>query len=114
MKKIVICCLWAVLAGLVIAPLTGCEDRDTNDDISVTPKTSTLNGAGATVVLTVDDPDASLVRPLMWSVSNPSLGGILSAAGDSAVYESNGTRGQNSVKVIDQSDREGVVVVEQR
>ena len=55
-----------------------------------------------------------LVMPLMWSVSNPSVGGILSASGLSAIYESNGTRGQNSVTVVDQSDAEGVAAIEQR
>jgi hypothetical protein len=104
----------AIMATLVLVSVSGCESRDKDANIAVTPQTTDLVGPGDTVVLVAADPDADLVMPLVWSVSNPSIGGILSASGDSAVYESNGTWGQNTITVLDQSDREGVAVVEQR
>ena len=103
-----------LMAALVLVSVSGCEDRDTDANIAVTPQTTDLVGPGDTVVLVAADPDADLVMPLVWSVSNPSIGGILSASGDSAVYESNGTRGQNTITVLDETDSEGVAVVEQR
>lgn len=103
-----------LMAALVLVSVSGCEDRDTDANIAVTPQTTDLVGPGDTVVLVAADPDGDLVMPLVWSVSNPAIGGILSANGDSAVYESNGTRGQNTITVLDETDSEGVAVVEQR
>lgn len=106
--------LLVLMAGLVIASISGCEDRDTGANIVITPQSSTITGVGTTVVLVAADPNTDLVMPLMWSVSNPSIGGILSASGNSAVYESNGTRGQNTVTVTDSTDREGVAAISQQ
>ena len=103
-----------LLAAFVLMSISGCEDRDTDKNISVTPQSTDLIGTGDTVVLVAADPVSDIVMPLVWTVSNPSLGGIMSSSGDSAVYESNGTRGQNSITVRDDSEREGVAVVEQR
>ncbi len=114
MKTAIQIALLVLMAGLVVISISGCEDRDTASNITLTPQDSTVTGVGATVVLVAADPEGSLVMPLMWSVSNPTLGGILSASGSSAVYESNGARGQNTVRVIDQTDKEGVAVISQR
>ena len=135
----------AIGAGLVLAGLgfaAGCgEDAQTDSALAVYPATSTVYADGATVFLTVYDPDenvyeadvaahakasldsdvdqtntvaSQILLPLEWSVGNPGLGRILAAGGYSAVYESYGPRGQNYVVVRDQAGREGIAAIEQR
>ena len=135
----------AIGAGLVLAGLgfaAGCgEDAQTDSALAVYPATSTVYADGATVFLTVYDPDenvyeadvaahakasldsdvdqtntvaSQILLPLEWSVANPALGRIMAAGGYSAVYESYGPRGQNYVAVRDQAGREGIAAIEQR
>lgn len=123
MKQIYTPRFWLVgfLLGGILAAVS-CEDAETRSAIEVTPDHADLYGNGATAVFTAEavfNPDTTnrneeLVYPLEWSVSNPSLGGIMKSAGNSAVYESNGTRGQNVVIVRDQFGREGLAGVSQR
>ena len=135
-----------IAAGLVLVALlgfaAGCgEDAQTDSALAVYPATSTVYADGATVFLTVYDPDqnvyqddvaahakvsldsdvdqtntvaSQILLPLEWSVGNPGLGRILAAGGYSAVYESYGPRGQNYVVVRDQAGREGIAAIEQR
>ena len=131
--------------GIMVAFLgfaAGCgEDAQTDSALAVYPATSTVYADGATVFLTVYDPDenvyeadvaahakasldsdvdqtntvaSQILLPLEWSVGNPGLGRILAAGGYSAVYESYGPRGQNYVVVRDQAGREGIAAIEQR
>ena len=131
--------------GIMVALLgfaAGCgEDAQTDSALAVYPATSTVYADGATVFLTVYDPDenvyeadvaahakasldsdvdqtntvaSQILLPLEWSVGNPGLGRILAAGGYSAVYESYGPRGQNYVVVRDQAGREGIAAIEQR
>lgn len=113
-------CLAAVV---IMAGSAGCEDAETKSGLSVDPPSSDLIGRGATVVLTASMPgdiavttniNQEVILPLQWSVSNPSLGGIMRSAGYSAVYESNGTIGQNVIIVKDGYGREGLASVNQR
>jgi hypothetical protein len=108
---------------LLLAQVTGCEDAETGSALSVTPSEAGLTGVGATSYFTaaarVEAGEATnrneeIIYPLVWSVSNPALGGMMSSAGDSAVYESNGKKGQNVVFVKDQFGREGLAVINQR
>ena len=113
-------CLAAVV---IMAGSAGCEDAETKSGLSVDPPSSDLIGRGATVVLTASMPgdiavttniNQEVILPLQWSVSNPSLGGIMRSAGYSAVYESNGAIGQNVIIVKDGYGREGLASVNQR
>ena len=136
----------AILAGGIMAALlgfaAGCgEDAQTDAALAISPATSTVYADGATVFLTVYDPDENvyeadaaarakasldsdvdqtntvashILMPLEWSVANPAMGRIMAAGGYSAVYESYGPRGQNYVAVRDQAGREGIAAVEQR
>ena len=112
-----------LVGAILMAGLTACEDTERGTAIVVTPDTSTLYIANATVVLTAapaEDPALStnevdvLFLPLEWSVSDPSLGGIVSSGGYSAVYASTGRVGQQSIRVKDQGGSDGVAVVYQR
>lgn len=107
----------------IMAGAAGCEDAETRSGLTVDPPSSELIGRGATVVLTVSMPgdvavttniNQEVILPLRWSVSNPSLGGMMRSAGYSAVYESNGTIGQNVIMVTDGYGREGLAAVNQR
>ena len=132
--------------GGVLAALmgfaAGCgEDAQTDSALAVYPASSTVYADGATVFLTVYDPDenvyeadgaahakasldsdvdqtntvaAQILLPLEWSVANPAMGRIMAVGGYSAVYESYGPRGQNYVAVRDQAGREGIAAIEQR
>ena len=108
---------------LLMLLVTGCEDAETGSALTVTPSEVNVTGVGATSYFTaaarVDAGEATnrneeIIYPLVWSVSNPTLGGLMSSAGDSAVYESNGRKGQNVVFVKDGFGREGLAVINQR
>ena len=116
---------WICLAtALAVALLAGgCEDADTQMAITLTPDEVELTETGSVLFTaelanvdpeTTDDRDEELLLPLEWRVQNPGLGGIQSSGGNSAVYESNGRRGQNVVHVRDQGGREGVAAVNQQ
>ena len=113
MKKAILTMSMLTTALLCLTCMTGCEDRRLENDITVNPQSSTLTRSSTSVVLTVEDPDGKLVRPLRWSVTNPALGNILRAAGDSAIYQSTGTAGRNGVVVTDDTGREGVAEIVQ-
>lgn len=110
----------AVAGGL----MAGCDDAETDSALQIVPANSVITGQGTTLFLTASDPDAvdasatnlndMAILPLQWSVSNPTLGRILSSAGYNAVYESHGGRGQNIVIVTDRFGREGLAVVNHR
>jgi hypothetical protein len=94
----------------------GCESSTTSEHaIVVTPPSTTLAGGRGTVLLTAAPANTNAVPrlflPLEWSVSEPPLGRIESAAGTSAVYVGLGGRGANAITVRDQSKAEGVAVV---
>ncbi len=118
---------WGLVAAVLVlavagVALTGCEEVNTRDSIDIDPSSPVI-GLNAVVELTAilpgstpsSVPDAGavsstnhLVLPLVWNVSNPELGSIISSAGLSAVYRSNRTPGTNAIKVRDQANREGV------
>jgi len=114
----------AVITGIVLSLflMIGCEDADTASVLVITPSSSEVSGIGATVMLKAGMGDAlsvsnrsnQMILPLSWSVSNPSLGGIMSSRGYSAVYESRGKVGQNVVFVKDNYGREGLAVINQK
>lgn len=111
----------AVSAGLVLAVMiglfvAGCEVANTPDTaITVTPGSVVLSGETNTQVFVASaaGTNAELALPLVWTVDDSSVGIIKSSAGMSAVYESTGVIGNNSVRVRDQGESEGVAIVSQ-
>lgn len=102
-----------VVGGLMIA---GCESTSTTDSvIAVTPPSATLSSSNNTQVFTaaMTSSNATLVLPLVWAVSDVNLGSIKSSVGASAVYESKGGTGNNTITVHDQASGEGLAVVKQ-
>ena len=99
----------------VLALMPGCDDAEKGNALSIDPASSDVSGRGATLLLTamVAVEDEEVILPLAWSVQNPSLGGILSSAGMTAVYRSSGAIGQNVVFCKDRFGREGLAVINQ-
>lgn len=105
--------LSGVCALAVAVFLAGCEGTSTNPGIQVEPASATLtNSAAVTFTATVSS-NQTLFFPLEWQVTDPSIGRIVTSQGTTAVYESFGVSGNNSVIVKDQSDSEGVALVVQ-
>lgn len=108
-----------VLAGLIGTLIVGCESTETTGSaITVTLSASTITGKGAVTLTAASsggtNTATSLALPLVWTVSDASLGDIKSSAGVTAIYESSGKVGNNAITVHDQGDSEGVAVVAQQ
>ena len=104
-----------LIAGLVaMHMITGCESSTTNASISVSPSSKTLTAGDDPHVVFTATGSTNLYLPLVWSVSNESLGHIAGSGGNDAVYVSNGTHGDNVITVKDQGVSEGVAVVSQQ
>ena len=106
-------------AGVVGSALTGCESTETTGSaITVTLSASTITGKGAVTLTAASsggtNATTGLALPLVWTVSDASLGDIKSSAGVTAIYESSGKVGNNAITVHDQGDSEGVAVVVQQ
>jgi len=96
--------------------VVGCDTTKTTDSVlTVSPPSATLTGAGATATFTVSvsGSNTTVALPLVWAVSDASLGNIKAAAGVSAVYESTGKVGSNIITVRDQGQDEGLATVTQ-
>ena len=108
----------AVMFASVV--LLGCEETQQRRELSVTPNTAELSRAGDRVVLTALVPDvraaatntvSGLLYPLEWSVTDSTMGRIVSSTANAAVYECTVGDGENVVVVRDQGDREGLATI---
>jgi hypothetical protein len=114
--------LWYRFMAVIFASvvLLGCEETQQRRVLSVTPNTAELSRAGDRVTLTASVPDVSaaatntvsgLLYPLAWSVTDPTMGRIVSSTANAAVYECTVTDGENIVVVRDEGDREGLATI---
>lgn len=106
------------VAGLLAVNLliTGCESTSSADQvIKLTPESAELRGKGATASFTAaaTSTNSPLVLPLEWSLSRGDFGRVLSAEGVTAIYESNGSVGNNTITVKDKIGQSGVAVINQ-
>jgi len=113
-------CYWAVVCSMLVAAavgIVGCESTETSEStITVTPSSQNIAESDGTVVFAASAANTNgvLVLPLVWSVSAPNLGSVVSSGGLGAVYRRNGTvKGGNAVIVSDQAGAEGVASVNQ-
>ena len=99
---------------LVMFLATGCEKTVTSLSLDVTPASSEIQVRGAVnLTASSSDNDRQLYYPLVWSVSDGTLGSVRNAAGDSAVYVAGSKAGVNTIVVQDQMGAEGIAVVTQ-
>lgn len=106
--------LGVLVAGLVGVVLTGCETTQTTDNvITVSPASVTITNDWATLTFTASmtSSNTSLALPLVWSVSDPARGTIRASGGLTAIYEGKNLGGNNTIKVRDQGENEGIAVV---
>ena len=102
----------AVLMGMGWG-LWGCEQAKDINGIDLEPAYIELAG-GSNVVNFAATPSGALSLPFAWSVSDPTLGGILTHSGSNAVYVRSAKVGDNVVTVRDQYDVTGSAIVSQR
>ncbi|MEI6789412.1 MAG: hypothetical protein WCL49_13125 [bacterium] len=108
--------LAAVLSVMAIGVWTGCESAGGTGGVSISPANPVLGSSSSntTAVVFTASVSGQLALPLAWSVSNPTLGTIISASGSNATYKANeGRTGDNIVTVKDQYDNQGSAVVTQ-
>lgn len=126
----------AMLCGLLLLPLCGCEDEDTNTgevagyesverdatkppvgeaaavvtvaDLTVSPTTVTLNGDGDMASFTA----SGGTSPYSWSVTDVFRGSVVDAGGSSAAYQRSAA-GDNTVIVQDSRGKKAYAVVTQ-
>lgn len=101
----------AAAIGLLLA--VGCEEAGGLGTITVTPKTVTMRGTYNTEIFTAST-DGALSLPLTWSVSDATLGSIVSSSGSNAVYRRTARVGSNVIIVKDQYNSEGYASVSQQ
>lgn len=106
------CGLGLVLAA-GLAVLTGCESADGLSGLTISPESVTLSTESNTVVLAVVGVSNSLALPLEWSVSDGSLGSIVSSSGYTATYRRTDANGTQTVTARDQYKNEGYATIEQ-
>lgn len=126
----------AMLCGLLLLPLCGCEDEDTSTgevaayqsaergatkppveetteeaaptDLTVSPATVTLDGQGDMASFTA----SGGTSPYSWSVTDVFRGSVVDAGGSSAVYQRSAA-GDNTVIVQDSKGKKAYAVVTQ-
>lgn len=116
MKSAVLLFAMLAMLGVGVVLTTGCESTSTQEEvIKLTPVAATLSGGAPTVTFFAyaASTNTPLVLPLEWSVAREDMGRVLSAAGVSAVYESKGKVGNNTITVKDQVGQSGVAAIEQ-
>lgn len=109
--------MWVALAvGAVMAFVIGCDTTKSTDTVlTVTPASKDLTSAGETATFTVSVTGSNTVAlPLVWTVSDSTLGGIKESSGLTAIYQSSGKIGVNILTVKDQGESEGIATVNQK
>lgn len=117
--------------AVAVGCLIGCETTDEWDtSLTVTPSSRTLQTYPSSVTFVVSGGTGSvgatgttsevtsatlgaLSLPLTWSVSNPTLGGIVTSGGNQAIYTRARRDGINIITVRDQYGAEGYATVNQ-
>ena len=114
MKKLQ--CGIGLAVGFVLVMLlaVGCEKTNTSITLDVTPVSSEIQVRDAvSLKASSSDAERTIYYPLVWSVSDGSLGSIQNAAGDTAIYVASRKAGVNSIIVKDQVGAEGLAMVTQ-
>lgn len=113
-----ISCLSVVFVCFAIVSLSmlqmGCEDAKGLEGLTIDPASATISTNGMTKILTVTGgiTNRDLALPLVWSVSDGSIGQIVSSSGLTATYRRNsGAGSQNTVTAIDQYENEGYATI---
>ncbi|MBL7075954.1 MAG: hypothetical protein ISS31_00650 [Kiritimatiellae bacterium] len=107
------CGVAAIVTAAIVMGVcgVGCDTvTDSKGTITFTTPLMTVTGRYA-IVVTVTDTNGTLFLPLRWSVSEPSLGTVNGQGALTALYEGNARVGINEIRVKDQANAEGYLVV---
>lgn len=113
-------CLGAIVS--VVGILVGCERTDTELTLVLVEvdsgQSSVSVEAGNAVTFRAslpedDDDTREIYYPLEWSLSDPSIGALRGAAGDTVVYEAGPFAGAGSITVRDQIGATGSASISQ-
>ena len=101
-----------VLTGIL---LTGCDDTDGTDGLTITPSSVTMTSEDTTKSFEVTGgiTNMDLALPLTWTSSNDGLGSITHSDGLSAVYTRGSANGNNTITARDQYGNEGYASIKQ-
>ncbi len=112
--------MFGVFLGVV-----GCEDSPTDVGINIRlehpdtrqPEPGELTVAPNESIVLVAEPastNRNIFLPLVWTVSNTSMGAITASGGFTAAYTAYGSTGSNVIRVEDQAGASGVTVINHR
>lgn len=101
------------MAAVSLLLVAGCEEAGNLGTINVTPKTALFRGTYNTEIFTATT-DGKLSLPLTWSVTDSTLGSIVSSSGSNAVYRRSARAGSNVIIVKDQYNSEGYAYITQQ
>ena len=131
MKKLLsVLSILGAIGAVVVFPMlqVGCEEADGVDGLTISPSAHSFFGdegrktftaySGAAVsdtngVVSAGTSFSPLALPLVWSVSDSTLGSIVASSGATAIYERTAANGVNTITVRDQYDNEGYATVSQ-
>ena len=106
--------LLIAILGLAAATIS-CDLSDTGDasqnSLNISPRSTNILTQSSALFTVAVSTNQNVVLPLVWSVDNPTLGRIVSAAGQSAIYQSSTHPGSNTITVRDQGDKEGLAQI---
>ena len=116
MKRIA---LFAAAALMVVSvgicfSLSGCETAEGLKGLVVEPGYVTLTPSSNLVVLSVSSNSlGALSLPIEWSMTDSSLGTLMSQSGNQVIYQRSAANGQNVIIARDQYESEAYVTIEQ-
>ena len=99
--------------GIVLIAGSGCEEAGGTGSLSVSPSKVEFRGTYSTEIFTASSSGA-LSLPLTWSVSDSSMGSIISSSGSNAVYRRAARTGTTVIIAKDQYNSEGYATITQR
>jgi hypothetical protein len=125
MKKLL--SILGAIVFVVVFPMlqVGCEEAEGVDGLTISPSAHSLSGDEGRKTFTAYSSGAlettngvgsalsGLALPLVWSVSDSTLGSIVASSGITAIYERTAANGVNTITVIDQYANEGYATVSQ-
>jgi hypothetical protein len=113
MLAVVMLLTLAAAVGLGVVLSSGCEEARGLEGLVIDPAQITLNPGTNSVVFTVTGVSNIMALPLVWSMSDGSLGRFVGTSGYQATYASSDKVGQNTIIARDQYDNEGYAVINQ-
>jgi hypothetical protein len=105
-----------IIACVCVLVFSGCERTDTDLVLVLEPENIQITEGESITVrasLPSGDDTRQIYYPLEWSLSDPDIGALRGAAGDTVVYEAGPFAGAGSITVRDQIGATGSASITQ-